>query len=285
MHKVSKEGLEFIAEHEGVVLRAYKCPAGVPTIGVGHTNRAGGFQFKMGDTITLDQAYRILNDDIARNFGPRTRKHLSADAPQHAYDGALSFDYNTGRIHNASWVKLYNQGKTADAKASLMQWTKARGKVIGGLVNRRNAEKALIFDGHYSKAKEHRSDLQEYQKKLKQLGFNPGAADGVNGKNTKAAVLAFQKTHPQLNNDGILGRATKAAIDRSLDLGKKSKQGSAGAAAGAAGTVAVLSSDVPDWVFWGCTAILVGIAAWLIYKLWSYRDEISAKLKKGRRHG
>ena len=281
----SQPGLEALKHEEGMVLRAYYCPAHVLTIGIGHTNRAGGFKVKPGMTITEKQAMDILRDDLGRNFEPRCDKHLKKNAPQHAFDGTVGFDFNTGRVHNASWVSHYNNGAMKAAEQSFKQWNKGGGKVLKGLVNRRNREWDMIEHGKYGKHRASGSDTAEYQKKLNKLGFNCGAADGVMGKNTKAAVEAFQKTHPNLTNDGIMGRATKAAIDRCLDLDRKSKQGAGGVAGGAAGAGAGVVTDWPSWAVWGLTAILVAFVVYLIYQLYMYKDELRINFNRRRRNG
>ncbi len=71
------------------------------------------------------------------------------DVSQTVFDGAVSFDFNTGAIHKASWVKAFNRGDRATARRKLMLWVKAGGRTLTGLVNRREAEARLIFDGDY----------------------------------------------------------------------------------------------------------------------------------------
>jgi len=151
MLTVSPAGREFIAAHEGVVLKAYRCPAGVLTIGVGHTSAAGAPAVTAGMTITRAEAFAILAADLKR-FEARTCNALTVGVVPHqqaAFDGAVSFDFNTGRVHNATWPKLFAARKFAEARASLLTWNKGGGKVLAGLTRRRREEAALIFDEVY----------------------------------------------------------------------------------------------------------------------------------------
>lgn len=222
--KTSARGVAAIASHEGVVTKAYRDVAGVLTIGVGHTAAAGPPRPVPGMTITRAEAMKILADDIA-TFEKRVVAALGP-VPQHVFDGAVSFDFNTGRIHNASWVKLYRAGRMTEAELSLKTWNKAGGKVVKGLINRRNAEADLIFRGKYpsnisvvefgpvpSSNYDDPEIIRGYQRQLAELGIDPGPIDGARGPKTKAALMGFQERHG-LVVDGIYGPATKATLDR-----------------------------------------------------------------------
>lgn len=287
MLTTSERGKQFIATHEGVVLRAYKDVVGVWTIGVGHTARAGGVVPKAGMTITRDQAMEILESDL-RKFEKRVNARGCFDR-QFAFDGATSFDFNTGRIHNATWVKRYAEGNLTAAEQSIMAWVKAGGRTIKGLVNRRNAERRLIFYKDYGvlkhaegiqrsnpepeKPKEKDPMVEEAQELLTARGFNPGAIDGWWGKNTKAAVLEYQKTHPHLTNDGILGPATMAQLRRDAQAVKDTMQKGGGTVVGSG--VLSFFAGLPWWL------VVAGVAALVVlYFGWRYRDIIAARLNK-----
>ncbi|MEQ8699426.1 MAG: lysozyme, partial [Bauldia litoralis] len=142
--RVSDKGLAFIADHEGVVTRAYRDVAGVWTIGIGHTAAAGAPKPRAGMTITRAEAFAILARDLPR-YERRVAAALTAIG-QRAFDGAVSFDFNTGAVHRASWVKAYRAGNLTAARLGLMKWVKAGGRTVRGLVRRREAEARLIFD-------------------------------------------------------------------------------------------------------------------------------------------
>lgn len=223
--KTSARGVAAIALHEGVVTKAYRDVAGVWTIGVGHTASAGPPRPVAGMTITRAEAFRILADDLA-TFEARVNRVFPGGLPQHAFDAAVSFDFNTGAIDRASWVKLYKAGNMAGAESSLMSWVKAGGRTVQGLVNRRRAEADLLFRGKYpagagavdlDPTPAPRFDdpevIRAYQRQLAEIGFDPGPIDGDRGPRTKAALMAFQRTNG-LVADGIYGPATKATLDR-----------------------------------------------------------------------
>jgi lysozyme len=228
--KTSQPGIAFLAEHEGVATRAYQDVGGVWTIGIGHTAAAGPPKPEAGMAITRDEAYALLARDLPR-YEQRVEAALGP-VPQAVFDGAVSFDFNTGAITRASWAKAYRAGDREGARRKLLEWNKAGGRTIAGLVRRREAEARLIFDGSYDsedqgwgKAK---ADVAAFQKQLATLGYYKGKVDGLAGPLTLAAILAYQKSHPDLVADGIAGRATRASLAR--DLAARAGTAAAGAA-------------------------------------------------------
>ena len=98
------KGIPFLKAHEGGVLTAYRCPAGKWTIGAGLTAATGVITPRAGMTITRAEASRLLKLALARNYEPAVRQALGS-VSQHAFDGAVSFHFNTGAIGRASWVR------------------------------------------------------------------------------------------------------------------------------------------------------------------------------------
>lgn len=137
-----------VKKFEGVSLEAYLCPAGIPTIGFGHTH---GVQ--LGTRIDPDQADRYLTLDLehtARALRPAVKVPVSRGE----FIGLLSFAFNVG-AHNAagsSVVKFLNAGKPEAAARAFLLWNKVstvetvdgekvkRLVVSNGLTNRRKAE-------------------------------------------------------------------------------------------------------------------------------------------------
>lgn len=289
--RTSSRGKDFIATHEGVVLRAYKDVVGVWTIGVGHTARAGGVKPIAGMKISRAEAMAILEDDL-RKFEKRVNAQGCFDV-QSAFDGATSFDFNTGAVHRATWVKRYRAGELTRAEESIMAWVKAGGRTIKGLVNRRNAERRLVFYGDYGhtrhaegiQRKEPKANkpkvkdpvVKEAQELLTDRGFNPGAIDGWWGKKTKAAVLQYQKTHPHLTNDGILGPATLAQLRRDSQAVKqvaKDTLTKGGGTAVGSGLLSAAAGLPWGWIVAGVVVLGVG------YFAWTYRDVISRRFNQ-----
>lgn len=133
---ISNKGLDLIKQFEGCRLKAYKDPAGVPTIAYGHT--AG---VKMGDTITQEQADELLRDDLVIYEGKVAKYDDKYHWNQNQFDALVSFAYNIGSID-----QLTSNGRRSIKTISdkILEYNKAGGKKLEGLVRRRKAEKALF---------------------------------------------------------------------------------------------------------------------------------------------
>lgn len=286
--KLSERGAEFIARHEGFVSKAYRDPVGIWTIGTGFTNRSRVFseywrklhgrQMRAGDRITRDQNAIILQKAADEEYGAAVNRDIHP-REQHQYDGATSVCFNCGPgAAKWKWARALARGDVK-ASAQLLKTTAvtARGKRLRGLVRRRGEEAALIEHGNYghgsaaSKSENtHRELNRSYQGKLAKLGYDPGPADGLYGAKTKAAVLAFQTEHPDLVNDGLLGRATIAQIDRSI--AKRSTPKAVAGSAVAAG--AIVTGFAPDWTAWAIVGAVVVVVAVLGFVIWKYRKDL-----------
>ena len=143
MMQISKAGLDLIKQFEGLYLKAYRCPAGVPTIGYGHT--AG---VAMGQTITQQQADDYLRRDV-RQFERAVARLVTVPLTQGQFDALVSFAFNLGEgaLAQSTLLRLLNTGDYAGAAAQFDRWNKAGGRVLPGLVRRRAAERAL-FEAH-----------------------------------------------------------------------------------------------------------------------------------------
>lgn len=140
MMQISKAGLDLIKQFEGLYLKAYRCPAGVPTIGYGHT--AG---VAMGQTITQQQADDYLRRDV-RQFERAVSRLVRVPLTQGQFDALVSFAFNLGEgaLAQSTLLRLLNAGDYAGAAAQFDRWNKAAGRVLPGLVRRRAAERALF---------------------------------------------------------------------------------------------------------------------------------------------
>lgn len=152
--KISSKGVSLIKQFEGCRLKAYKCPAGVWTIGYGHT--AG---VKCGDIITQETADAYLRDDL-RTYENAVRKYDSIyHFNQNQFDALVSFTYNCGA---GNLKNLTQSGKRtiAQISAKILLYNKSGGVVLPGLQRRRAAEKS-IFDMPINSDK---TDGKYYQK-------------------------------------------------------------------------------------------------------------------------
>lgn len=136
-NKTAAKGKALIKKFEGLKLSAYLCPAGIPTIGWGHTKGV-----KMGDKISEYQAEEYLNEDIAPIEKVLNSKNY--DITQNQYDALVSMLYNigTGRLTNFD-ADLKNKNFEA-VTARMAKYVYANGKLLNGLVNRRNEEIKLF---------------------------------------------------------------------------------------------------------------------------------------------
>lgn len=140
---MTQEGLELIKSFEGLRLKAYKCPAGVWTIGYGHTKGV-----KEGDVITEEEAEDMLKKDVV-GFEINVRGAIIQNLNDHQYDALTSFAYNVGlgNFRKSTLLRLINSGITAreDITNQFMRWVYAGGKRLAGLERRRTAEAELYF--------------------------------------------------------------------------------------------------------------------------------------------
>lgn len=139
---VSDRGVELIAKYEGCRLNAYKCPAGVWTIGYGHT--AGVTE---GQTLPSKEAARaLLKEDLKKYSGyvnECVRKGLiTFTLTQNQFDALTSFCYNCGRGNLQKLVSGRDAQTVAD---KLLAYNKAAGRVLDGLTRRRQEERALFL--------------------------------------------------------------------------------------------------------------------------------------------
>ena len=140
--KISPEGLALIKKFEGCELEAYQCSAGVWTIGYGHTKGV-----KEGMTITKDQAEQMLLEELVE-YEVAVEEAVDNQLDQCMFDALVSWTYNLGptNLNNSTMLKVLNAGEYDEVPAQIKRWNKAGGKVLQGLIRRREAE-ALLFEG------------------------------------------------------------------------------------------------------------------------------------------
>ena len=147
--KLSARGIALIKRFEACVLRAYRCPAGVWTIGWGHT----GPDVVEGLTWTQEQADEALVNDLARfEDGVRRLLKPGVTLTDGQFSALVSLAYNIGlgAFSDSTALRRVNGGDLAAVPAAIKLWNKItyNGKriVSPGLVNRRNAE-AELWEG------------------------------------------------------------------------------------------------------------------------------------------
>lgn len=144
--KMTEEGLALIRRFEGFRDTAYRCPAGVWTIGYGHTAQAGPPKVIAGMKISEAEARRILAADAAR-FADEVRAALTREVSDAQFSALVSFAFNVGggALRSSSVLAAANAGRFDEVPGRLRLWVKAGGRVLPGLVKRREAEAALFM--------------------------------------------------------------------------------------------------------------------------------------------
>ena len=140
--KTSIEGLALIKKFEGLELEAYKCAAGVWTIGYGHTK-----DVQEGDVWSESHANHMLEVELEEFEGYITN-NVTVALSQNQFDALVSWVYNLGpaNLKASTMLKVLNSGDYEGVPAQIKRWNKAGGKVLEGLIRRREAE-ALLFVG------------------------------------------------------------------------------------------------------------------------------------------
>lgn len=139
---------ELCRRFEGFRAKPYLCPAGVPTIGYGSTYYSDGRKVTLQDLpITEVEARALLMSELEHTYAPGVRRlcpGLAADPA--AFNAIVDFVYNlgVGRLQTSTLRRKINAQDWEGAKEQLMLWTRGGGKVLPGLLKRRQAECALI---------------------------------------------------------------------------------------------------------------------------------------------
>lgn len=132
---------------EGVYLKPYLCPAGVPTIGIGSTTYENGVRVTLRDPpITRERAISLLTLQLKTIYLPAVLKLCpGVDTPERLA-ALLDFAYNLGgsNLRASTLRKRVNAGRWPEVPAELRKWVKGGGRVLKGLVRRREAEITLL---------------------------------------------------------------------------------------------------------------------------------------------
>ena len=212
---ISDDGIALIKKYEGCKLIAYKCPAGVWTIGYGHTSGV-----KEGMKITQAQADAFLKQELVK-FEKLVEKYNSKyHWTQNEFDALVSFAYNVGSINQLTANGTRTKQEIAN---KILEYTKAGGKTLSGLVKRRKDEQALFLSST-NKGGENMAELHPIlklgsncfevrilQSKLSSIGYSL-SVNGNFDATTKSVVIQFQRDSG-LSTDGVVGEKTWKALD------------------------------------------------------------------------
>ena len=159
--KVSAAAIDMIKHHEGVRTKPYRCPAILWTVGVGHVidpkhatipfNERKDLPIPAGwdRVLTMGEVDDLLSQDLVRFERGVLRNCPSAIGRQGVFDALVSFSFNVGlgSLQRSTLRMKTNRGEFETAADEFLKWTKAGGRVLPGLVKRRNDERALYLSG------------------------------------------------------------------------------------------------------------------------------------------
>jgi len=132
---------------EGCYLRPYLCPAGVPTIGYGATYYEDGTRVTLFDApIARERAESLLLWMVRTRYLPVVvRLCPGIDSPERlAAIIDFTFNLGAGSLQASTLRRRINAGRWDDVPGELRKWIKGGGRVLAGLVKRREAEVALL---------------------------------------------------------------------------------------------------------------------------------------------
>ena len=136
--RMSEAGRHALLEpFEGCKLKAYHCPAGILTIGWGHTTAAGHPPVTENMSISQTEANAILSTDLQK-FEEDVENMLTVKLDPNQFDVLVDFCYNAGpaNLKASGILRRVNAGQFDKVPDELMKWTKGGGKVLPGLVRR-----------------------------------------------------------------------------------------------------------------------------------------------------
>jgi len=145
--KIDANGIKLLASLEGLKLKAYKCQAGIFTIGLGNTFYEDGDKVREGDNITLEEAYHLFYL-IATKFEKTINDNLKVKINQNQFNALFCLCYNIGQVgfKNSTLLRLVNLNPNdGNIAKEFLKWNKISGVASKGLTNRRITESSLYF--------------------------------------------------------------------------------------------------------------------------------------------
>ena len=145
--RIEDAGIKLIMKWESFRSKPYLCSAGIPSIGYGSTYYRDGRKVTLKDkAITEPEAYALMVDILDRDFVPKIDKLIVVDVGQNMFDACCSLAYNigSGAFGKSTLLKKVNSLDFSGSALEFEKWSKAGGKTVQGLLNRRREEKALF---------------------------------------------------------------------------------------------------------------------------------------------
>lgn len=146
--KISQKGLDLIKKFEGFSAKPYLCPAGVPTIGYGATYYTNGTKVTMSDAPISEEWAEQLLSNMVHTYEKGVISLVIPKITQNQFDALVSFAYNVGvtNFRKSTLLRLINKDpNNPEIATQFMKWVRGGGKVINGLIKRRQIESKLYF--------------------------------------------------------------------------------------------------------------------------------------------
>ena len=146
---ISKTGIQLLKDFEGLRLNAYKCSAGVPTIGYGSCFYPDKSNVQMGDVLRDKNEAEILLINTLEDYDIYVSKYTkSVKLTQYQFDALVCFAFNVG-LGNLSkstlLKKVLSNPNDPTIPSEFAKWNRGGGVVLQGLVKRRRKEGELYF--------------------------------------------------------------------------------------------------------------------------------------------
>lgn len=196
--KTSQRGIDLIKKFEGCRLTSYKDAVGVWTIGYGHT--AG---VKSGDKITEEEAEYLLKHDLDI-YEEKVNKYSKYGWNQNQFDALVSFAYNIGSID-----QLTSNGRRSinTISSKILEYNKAGGKKLEGLVRRRKAEKELFDEPVETFNEECVSEVKEEPQELYTASVPVASSEA-------------KESQEKAQGEYIVGRTYTVTVNKALNVRK-----------------------------------------------------------------
>lgn len=143
MRQINEAGLKIVKGFESLELTAYRCPAGKMTIGYGHVITTGEV---FARRITTELAESVLRRDLSIAEQAVTR-FVKVDITDNQFSALVSFTFNCGveALRRSTLLRKLNAGDAAGASNEFSKWIRGGGRILNGLVRRRQAEQQLFL--------------------------------------------------------------------------------------------------------------------------------------------
>jgi lysozyme len=141
------KGIAIIRKYEGLRLQAYICPSGLPTIGFGATFYENGSRVQLGDKISRDRADQLLFFQV-KLFADEVQRTVKVKLNENQLGALVSFCFNVGgaAFGKSTLARKVNANPSdSTIRNEFMRWTRGGGKVLPGLVKRREEEANLYY--------------------------------------------------------------------------------------------------------------------------------------------